>query len=204
MCQVSEDKMKIIVKNHIVIALHNDNQDVSLLYPGSVIRNVFIGFEYTHPIPDIDIEENVYNRYKIKVNDPDPMTNIDNVSLANCIIIAAASISDEVNQYIQYKQVTGEVRYTQVKQSSFTDIIMYCKDWLEDNPSATSEQKALYETKITLINSARDWIRTVLNYYYSIITSIRIATIETIGNVTWDFSTFDESDPDVWLETVRI
>ena len=197
--------MKVVIKNNEVLSTYADNQNIYNLYPDCIFRKVFDGFTYTTPINEYNEEFKMnVDRYVIKNGDPDPMYNLTNVSLVNCRIIAGESISEEVNQYIQYKPATGEVRYTQAKQSSFTDIIMYCKDWLEDNPSATSEQKEPYETRITAINSARTWIRTVLNYYYDQVAIIRTIIEENWNTLTWDFSTFETSDPDVWLESVRI
>jgi len=196
--------MKVIVKNGVVFATHNDNYDLNALYIGYIIRKVPNNIIYDTPIKEYDeVFKQDNDRYVIGNGDPDPISNTVNYEFLKCQIIAGSSISEEVNQYIQYKP-DGEVRYTQAKQSSFTDILMYCKQWLEDNSDVSAEQKEPYETKITLINNARSWIRTVLNYYYDKIAEIRVTTEETIGDLTWDFSIFETGDPDVWLETVRI
>jgi hypothetical protein len=202
--------MKVIVKNNSIIGIHTDNQDIKNAYPSDIIVRILPNtFQYNIAITDTNIDNDGntfdYDRFSISNLDLDPLNNTTNINLINRQKIAADSISEEVNQFIQYKPANGDVRYTQAKQSSFTDILMYCKDWLEDNPSATTEQKEPYETRITLINSARTWIRTVLSYYYDKIAAIRTVTDETWSStITWDFSTFDESDPDVWLETVKI
>jgi hypothetical protein len=194
--------MKIVVKNGKVIATHADNQDIEVMYPDSSIRIVTNDFKYDVPIKDINNEDEEIDRYNIEPMDVDPVLNSTNISLNNRKLIAGNSISKEVENFIFYK-ADGEVRYTQVKQSSFTDILMGCKEWLEDNPNAEPDEKKPYEDRIAAINSVRVWIRDVLSYYYTVVGNIRAATEETWATVAnWDLSPFNDTDPDVWLESV--
>ena len=210
--------MKIVIQNNEIMAIgNNDYSDYSDL--SKSIRIVNDLYRYDTPIVDIDYDMSPdkipneseefseqsleYDRYNLKVGDPDPIINTININLNNRKIIATTSIAIECENFINYNP-TG-VRYTQAKQSSFTDIRMHCEKWLADNPSATTEQKEPYTTRITTIDSARTWIYSVLNYYYGFVALIRAATEENwSAAINWDFSTLNASDPDVWLETVRI
>jgi hypothetical protein len=196
--------MKIIVKNNMVIGKYNDEQDIETSYINEnvKVRHIPNDFRYDVPIYEQNDDGLMAYRHYVECIDVDPVFNSTNISLNNRKLIAGNSISKEVENFIFYK-ADGEVRYTQVKQSSFTDILMGCKEWLEDNPNAEPDEKKPYEDRIAAINSVRVWIRDVLSYYYTVVGNIRAATEETWATVAnWDLSPFNDTDPDVWLESV--
>ena len=61
------------------------------------------------------------------------------------------------------------------------------------------------ELAVAAILSAQNWIAGVLLYFYTVRAQIlSAASVEIQRAVTWDFSTFDASDPNVRLGTVLI
>ena len=55
-----------------------------------------------------------------------------------------------------------------------------------------------------LVQSVLDWIKSVLSYYYGKKDDIAVATtVEQVNAITWDFFSFDATDPKVALQTVK-
>jgi hypothetical protein len=195
--------MQIIVKENKVLAIHTNSQDVIGKYPGCAVRIVPDSLRYDPPIVDVDINGISITRDQVGIDDPDPITNSVNIPDINLRKkYLAEQASKECQERIEYKD--GETRYQTVKQNSFTDILIYCKDWLSENYGATAEEKDPYEERITKINSFRDWMRSVLNYYYDIQTQIITADEAGLAAITWDYSQFEATDPGITLEEVRI
>ena len=195
--------MQVIVQTNKVIAIHTDNQEVQAKYPRCKIRLIPDNHKYTIPITDISMDGEPIARDQIGFGDPDPITNFTNIPDINLRKkYLAEQASRECQIRIEYKD--GETRYQTIKQNSFTDILMYCKDWLADNPEATEDEKAPYLERISKINSFRDWMRSVLNYYYSIQEQIIAATESGLAAIEWDYEQFEATDPGITLEEVRI
>lgn len=196
--------MKIIVKNSTVIATHKDGQDVATAYPGCTVRQIPDNFRYSVHIEELDrLTGEMVQRSVITQGDPDPITNSTNIPDINLRKkYLAEQASRECQERIEYED--GETRYQTIKQNSFTDILMYCSDWLADNPGATEEEQAPYEERITKINSSRTWMRSVLNYYYSIQGAIIAADEAGLAEIEWDYEQFEATDPEITLEEVRI
>jgi hypothetical protein len=197
--------MKYIIKNGYVIESQPDN---SLAFFGGdlQIRYLLDNFIYDTPILEtiISYSKSIeISRTYIKNGDLDPLYNSVNISLENRKLIAYMTLSKECENFIYYKS-NGDTRYPQYKQTTFTDISIVSKEFLIENPTATPEEKAPYESRIVAVNNVRAWIKTVLDYYYSILNNSRNTTEETWSSLTWDFTQFEASDPDVWLENIKL
>ena len=112
-------------------------------------------------------------------------------------------LEDDTKHFIEYK-ANGSKRYTTEKQISFTAIVQMCQMKLSD-PNITETERQDYETRLQMIQQAFDWIRSVLDYHYQIDAQINAATsLDELNSITWDYSSFETSDPDIRLAQVRL
>lgn len=107
---------------------------------------------------------------------------IDAQILADAILAMHKKWDDTTRDYILN-------RYALERQTSF--ILMMT---LAMNQGLTN--RAAY------IQKAIDWVNSVLSYHFEISDQITAArTLADVAAITWDLSTFDATDPDIWIQT---
>jgi len=109
-----------------------------------------------------------------------------------------ASLDKSCNEYILK-------HYQYSRQNTFKAKYVQIVDELTNNSSSyTTDQITNLETAKNRLNEVLQWIETVLDYYYSKLDEIKNATdIDTVNTITWDFSQFDSTDPQVTIEEIR-
>jgi hypothetical protein len=93
---------------------------------------------------------------------------------------ALSRINTDVNNYITNYYDAGT-------QQSFNGI--YSK-------------RSTLDTVRDYLDPVWDWISTIMVYYYGIKSDILAANLEDFGLITWDFSQFDATKPDVTLQVL--
>lgn len=110
-------------------------------------------------------------------------------------------LESATKQFIEY--ASADKRYTQEKQCSFNSIMQICQLKLSD-PSTSQEERDACQVRVGKLMQVFSWISSVLDYHYQVNDSIRAAADKTeLKSISWDFSAFDATDPDIRLQEVK-
>jgi len=105
--------------------------------------------------------------------------------------------------YIRKMSVGGD-RYPEHLQTSFLNAYRKAEKIMAD-PAATQAMKDAATAVMAKLAAVDEWVKSVVVYHYSVAARIQAAaTMDDLRAVTWDFSAFDKTDPDVKLIDVML
>jgi len=94
-------------------------------------------------------------------------------------------------------------RYPWTRQVSFLRLAHDIEKELAD-PNTTDDRHAVLDARMARLKALEAWLDSVLDYHYQKDAEIRNATTEEeVKAITWDFSQFDATDPQVRIRELR-
>ena len=114
--------------------------------------------------------------------------------------VAAVEMTPELN--LEIKMASSMIQYQLSRLNVDVNLYLYA----HYDPGTQSSFNGIYAKRSTpdaikdKLDTVWDWIATVMEYYYSVKTELM--TEEILETVSWDFSAFDTTKPDVTLAGV--
>ena len=111
--------------------------------------------------------------------------------------IESVAVTPELN--IQLKIACPSIvhQLTKINQAVNTYIYNYYDPGTQDSFNGLQARRSTPDAVKDIIDSVYDWIQTIMEYYYT--KKANIIMLDEPGLVTWDFSQFDATKPDVLL-----
>ena len=111
--------------------------------------------------------------------------------------IELVTVTPELNIQLKIACPSIAHRLTKINQDVNTYIYNYYDPGTQDSFNGLQARRSTSDAVKDIIDSVYDWIQIIMTYYYS--KKVEIIASDEPGLITWDFSQFDTTKPDVSL-----